>query len=56
MLGEYAVEDMLTANFTSCAISGQQCLSMQNYNMHALGIGDEPSFLTTGVHPVEEDT
>lgn len=47
-LGEYALNDILLANFTSCAHSGKTCLSMDAYRAHALGIGDSPSYYNTG--------
>ena len=55
-LDDYALDDMLNANFTTCATSGRRCLSMRRYEQLALGIDDEPSFLNTGKHPrVEEE-
>jgi len=54
LLGEYAVEDMLTANFTTCATRGHQCLKLQRYRQLALGVDDTPSFLNTGIEPEEE--
>ena len=50
-LGDYAVADLLHANYTSCALSGERCLVMANYEVHVKGIGDAPSYYNTGVRP-----
>jgi hypothetical protein len=44
----YALDDILLANFTSCALESQHCASWTAYEAHALGIGDSPTYFNTG--------
>jgi uncharacterized membrane protein YgcG len=51
-LGETAFDDMLTADFRTCAASGQKCLGLDNYRRFAFGINDAPGYNNTGITPV----
>jgi hypothetical protein len=51
-LGETAFDDMLTADFRTCAASGLKCLGLDNYRRFAFGINDAPGYNNTGITPV----
>ena len=50
-LGDYAIDDYLNTNFSTCASHGRGCIRTQTYERQALGINDYPNRFNVGIEP-----